>query len=124
MDIKQALRVFIEQGSPEVGRGYPVKVPQDAQLPSFAYRVLNDSATIAHSGRIVMKKATMQISAHGRDYPQAARVESLIRAKLDGYKGQMAGVTVEYCKTSVSDEWADAQALPISQFNVTIVYLP
>lgn len=124
MNIEHALRIFIESGTPEVGKGYAHRVPQDAALPSFAYRVSASSDVVAQSRKVVLCKATIQINAHGRSYEHAKQLEQIFKEKLSGYKGKMGDVDVEYCKTAVNDDWADVQELSVVSFEVNLVYLP
>lgn len=116
--------MFIEQGTPEAGKGYPLRVPQDAKLPSFSYQLIRQEKTLAHNGRVVLERASVQVNTHGKDYGQAKSVQRILEAKLDGYRGMMGGVDVQFCKTSVSDDWGDAQQMPVVSFEVTLIIRP
>lgn len=124
MDLTVGLRNFIEQGTPEAGKGYPLEVPQDAAMPAFAYQVLNDDATIAHSGRTVMSKATVLVTIVASSYQAAKSVQLALKGRLDGFKGSLGGVEAFFCKTAINDDWADIHQLPVIKFDVTIVYKP
>lgn len=116
--------MFIEQGTPEAGKGYPLRAPQDARLPAFSYQVISNTPKIAHSGRVVLERASIQVNVYGQSYDQAKALQRILRAKLDGFRGMMADVDVQFCKTVISDNWADAQESPVVSFDVTLIVRP
>jgi hypothetical protein len=123
--VEAGLKAFIEASAASVsGPGYPMQVPQKVGYPAWAYEVINDLATIAHSGRVVLRKATIQITLVCKTYADVSQARTTLQGLLDGYKGDLGGVAAQFCKTTVSDNWADIHQLPVARLDVTIVYKP
>lgn len=126
--IQEGLVSYIEAQVPTAGKAYPQEIPQDADYPAWAYEVIDSEQVLGHGGGTGFYKARIQIdlvveaSELVGAYAAAAGLAALLRAALDGYKGSMGGVQVEYCKTTQSDDWAELHNLPTASFDVMINY--
>ncbi len=127
--IVEGLKAYLETQVSGIGNAYPVEVPQDASYPAWSYQLIDDDQTLAHDGGTGYCKARVQIDIIAKEtvnlsaYGVASGLAKSVRAKLDGFKGTMGGVQVEYCKTTQSDDWADLHNLPVASFDVMIHYI-
>ena len=121
MSIEASLLAKIQADVPAAGKGYPLDVPQDAGT-AWAYQTIDDEAVLAHGGPINFRKARVQITLMAVDYATAKTLGAAVRTALDGFKGTMYGTQVEYCKTTISDDWADLHKLPVARLDVMINY--
>jgi len=129
MSIEEGVKDYIETNVPSAGKGFPLEVPVDEAFPAWAYETVSDEQDLAHSGGTGFYKARMMLtfmedeSAVSSDYALVKGIAAAVRAALDGYKGTMgSSVSVKYCKTTLSDEWADTHKLPVQRFDVIIHY--
>lgn len=126
--IQEGLVAYIEAQVPSAGKAFPQEIPQDEDYPAWAYELIDSEQLIGHSGGTGFYKARIQIdvvveaSESAGPYATAQGLAQSIRAKLDGYKGSMGGVQVEFCKTTQSDDWAELHNLPTASFDVMINY--
>jgi len=83
---------------------------------------------LSHGGRTGFYKARVQIQVTAKEtasasaYVNAASIADKIRTKLNGFKGDMSGVQVKFCKTMANDDWADQKQLPTASIDVLINY--
>ena len=126
--IEESLKAFIESQAPAAGKGYPHEVPLDAGFPAWAYHTITDEETLGHGGRVGFAKARIQCdfiaseTALASDYANVKSIASDVRDALDGYKGSMGNVTVDYCHVELIDDWADLHKLPVQRFDVVLSY--
>ena len=126
--IQSAVKTYIETQVPAAGKSYPVQVPQDAAYPSWSYEVIDDDELMSHGGGTGFFRARIQIKLTAKEtgsasaYGNASSLAGQIRDKLDGFKGNMHGVNVKFCKTTLSDDFADQKQLPIVSLDVLINY--
>ena len=126
--LAEGLKAYLEAQVPAAGNGYPYEVPQDADYPAWSYQVIDDDQLLSHSGGTGFVTARLQLDFMAKetvsesDYAIIKGIAATARTKLDGFKGDMNGVQVEYCKTTQSDDWADIHKLPVQRFDVTINY--
>jgi hypothetical protein len=127
--IVQGLKAYLEAQVTGIGNAYPVEVPQDASYPAWSYQLIDDDQELSHAGGTGFCKARIQIDIMAKEtasqsaYGIAQGLAKSVRTKLDGFKGNMNGVQVEYCKTTPSDDWADLHNLPVASFDVMINYI-
>ncbi len=127
--IETDLLSFIQANVTAAGNGYPIEVPQDAALPSWAYQLIDDQQILAHNGGTDFHEANIQITMIAPEtsvlsaYLNAKNIAQSMRNALDGYKGAWSSTRVDYCKTIQSDEWADLHKLPAIKFDITIHYI-
>ena len=126
--IAEGLKAYFEAQVTAIGKGYPVEVPQDAGYPSWSYQIIDDDQMLSHSGGTGYSKCRIQIDIMAKEtallsgYGVAQGLARSVRIALDGFKGTMGGVQVEYCKTTLSDDWADIHNLPVASVDVIIHY--
>lgn len=126
--LEEGLKAYIETQVTTAGKGFPGDVPIDETVPAWAYSVIDDEQLLAHDGGTGFYSARVQLDFHAKeaggksDYQNAKEIAALARTKLDGFKGDWSGVKVKYCKTTLNDEWADINKLPVQRFDVTINY--
>jgi hypothetical protein len=126
--IQQGLVTYLEAQVPSAGKGYPLEVPQDAAYPAWTYQVIDDEQQLAHSGGTGFHKARIQVDVMAEEtaslsaYGNSAGIAALMRAALDGYQGNMGSVQVDFCKTVISDDFAELHQLPSVRFDVLINY--
>lgn len=126
--LEEGLRTYIEAQVASAGKGFPGDVPIDEAAPAWAYQTIDDEQLLAHDGGTGFYTARVQLDFHAKesgglsDYANAKEIAALARAKLDGFKGDWSGVKVKYCKTTLSDDWAEINKLPVSRLDVLINY--
>lgn len=126
MMVFEGLVVFLEGQLPSAGKGYPGEVPQDAV--GWAYSVITDVQDIAHDGPQNFYKARIQIdllynaTEEKSAYLVTREIAASMRGLLDGYKGDMGDVHVQFCRTELADDWADLQETPSTRFDVVLTY--
>lgn len=124
--ISEGIKAYLEAEVPTAGQGYPMEVPQD--VTGWSYIVVSDEQLLAHSGATNFYKARVQIDLVAAATPTqsaylvALGLRKLMRDKLDGYKGAMGTVSVRYCKTEISDEWAETRQGPATRFDILVNY--
>lgn len=126
--VQAGLKAYLETQVPAAGEGYPVQVPQDASYPAWSYEVVDDDELLSHAGGTGFFKARIQIRVTAQEtasvsaYGNASSIASQMRSKLNGYKGNMHGVQVEFCKAMSSDDFAEQKQLPTISLDVLINY--
>lgn len=126
--IEEGVKAYIETQVTAAGKGFPHEVPVDETIPAWSYTVVDDEQLLGHGGGTGFHKARLQLEFHAKeaggksDYENAKIIAAAARTKLDGFKGTMSGVQVEYCKTTLSDDWAEIHKLPLVRFDVLINY--
>ena len=126
--IEAGLKSHIETTVTAAGKGYPYEVPLDAVYPAWAYQTISDNEVLSHGGRTGFAKARIQLDFIARetslktDYAIIKEIADAVRNALDGFKGSLGGVTVDYCKVELNDDWADVHRLPVQRFDVLVNY--
>jgi hypothetical protein len=72
-------------------RGYPVVIPQDVDLPAWAYQQISAVHTLAHGARTGSVLTRFQITCTGESYSQADELLQAIRFALNGFRGDLGG---------------------------------
>jgi hypothetical protein len=125
----EGLKSYLETQVTAIGKGYPVEVPQDAAYPAWSFQVIDDDQVLSHSGGTGYSKARVQVDIMAKEteslsgYGVAQGLARSVRSALDGFKGTMGGVQIEYCKTTLSDDWADIHNLPVASVDVMVHYI-
>lgn len=126
--IEEGLLSYIETAVTAAGKGYPIEVPSDAAFPAWAYQTISDNEMLSHAGRSGFATARIQLdfmakeTASKSDYAIIKEIAVSARNALDGFKGSLGGVTVDYCKVELTDDWADVHKLPVQRFDVILNY--
>jgi len=126
--IQEGLVAYLEAQVPTAGKAFPQEIPQDEDYPAWAYTLIDDEQLLGHGGGTGFHKARIQIDLvveatdSAGPYETAQGIAQSMRTKLDGYKGTMGTVQVEFCKTTQSDDWAELHNLPTASFDVLINY--
>lgn len=124
--IQEGIVTYLEAQVPTAGNAYPHQVPQG--VTGWAYSVVSDAQEIGHGGALNFYKARIQIdlmyaaTATKSAYKVTQEISAAMRTALDGYKGAMGSATVEFCKTEITDEWADNSESPSTRFDIVINY--
>ncbi len=126
--LEEGLMAYLEAQVPAAGKGYPIEVPQDAEKPAWSYQVIDEDQLLSHQGatgffrtRIQMDVVVPETNLNS-DYDNAKAIAADLRTALDGFKGDWSGVKIKYCKTTLSDDWAEIHKLPVQRFDVQINY--
>ena len=130
MVIQEALVSYIEANVSEVGTGYPLFVPQDADLPAWAYQRINPSREqMSHAGATGLVTDRFQITVQGSEdsgvsaYGVTIAAAEALRAALDGYQGLMGTLNVDGCFVrSIDDDWALSRELPVARLEISVMY--
>lgn len=126
--LEEGIKAYIEAQVTAAGYGYPIEVPVDASFPAWSFQTIEDEQLLRHGGGTGFYEARVQLTfmaketASYSDYAIIKSIAATARAALDGYKGDMGSVHVKYCKTSLSDDWAEVHKLPVQRFDVQINY--
>lgn len=83
-------------------RIYPVELPQGAGLPALTYYRTGQQGMRSLAGLSGLSRARLTIDCWATSYSDAKGLAAAIRGtwanpKLDGYRGQLAGVFVQTC---------------------------
>lgn len=120
------LVTYIAANVASAGNGYPNEVPQG--VSGWSYFVVDDIQELGHGGALNFYKARLQVDLQyeGTSSKSAAlvthEVADAMRAALDGYKGAMGSANVKFCKTEITDDWADTAESPSIRFDIIIHY--
>lgn len=126
--IEVGLKAYIEAQVASAGNGYPREVPVDADFPAWSYFCVSDDELLAHDGPTGFASARIQCDFIAKDtgsasaYAVTKTIATAVRNALDGFQGSMGGVTVDYCKTELTDDWAEIHQLPVQRFDVILRY--
>lgn len=108
------------------GNAYPQEVPQG--VSGWSYSVVSDTQEIGHGGALNFYKARIQVDLQYQESASASAarnthtIADAMRAALDGYKGAMGSASVKYCKTEITDDWAQTAESPSIRFDIVINY--
>lgn len=125
--IQEAVVAYIEANLPAVGKGYPNLVPADA-VPAWSYRVVDDDEQLSHSGGTGLNFARLMIepfpakSLTTGAYNQANANAKAIKGLLHGFRGDLNGVTIHFCRVSQSDDYGELRELPAVRLEVFLTY--
>lgn len=120
------LTAFIASNVPSAGNGYPNEVPQGQT--GWSYFVVDDIQEIGHGGKLNFYKARIQVdlqydaTASKSAYKVTHEIADALRGALNGYKGSMGSANVKFCKTEITDDWADALEAPSIRFDILVNY--
>lgn len=104
-------------------RIYPLKAPQDADLPAIAYQKISGPRDETQSGPSGLVEARMQITCLGSTYSEAKSVAEVVRGSIDGFSGTMGSVSVGACHLDNEiDGWAATFEKPTVRHDYLIWY--
>jgi hypothetical protein len=110
-------------------RGYPVLIPQDAELPAWAYQLLPGTRRERrHNARPDASRVRIQITCQAPQYSQAKALANAIRASVEAYRGPMGAagkqVTVSECwvENDSDGDMAPEQRSRVCRLDVLIWY--
>jgi len=97
-------------------RVYPVKMPDDPQLPAISLQVADGDRGDSLEGSDGLASELVQIDCWSRDMDQVKDLAKKARAALRGYRGTVAGLTIGgilgWRETDLFDE--DAEIFHVS----------
>lgn len=120
------LVTYIASNVASAGNAYPQEVPQG--VTGWSYSVVSDIQELSHAGAMNFYKARIQadLQYEATVSKSAAmvthEVADAMRAALDGYKGAMGSASVKYCRTEITDDFAEASESPSIRFDIVIHY--
>lgn len=120
------LVTYIAANVASAGNAYPQEVPQG--VSGWSYSVISDIQELGHGGALNFYKARIQAdlqydaSASKSAALVTHEIADAMRAALDGFKGAMGSAAVKYCKTEITDDWAEASESPSVRFDIVIHY--
>lgn len=122
--IMEELVSYLATNVSSAGNGFPQVIPQDESLPAYAYqRIPASGEQLAHDGPTGLITDRIQITQQGETYAEAVTQAEAIKTALDGFKGTMGALTVDYCHVrSIDDEWSASRQLPVARLDISIQY--
>ena len=75
-------------------RIWPLRIPQDADLPAIAYQQISGPREYSHGGAVGLCQARVQITIQGKSYRQAMAVAQQMRITLEAFSGTWDDLTV------------------------------
>lgn len=72
-------------------RGYPLLIPQDGDLPAWAFQKISGARLYSHDGPSGIAWPRFQITCQAASYSAAKALVNAIRGSLEGYAGTMGG---------------------------------
>jgi hypothetical protein len=104
-------------------RIYPLKVPQDADLPAIAYQKISGPRDETQSGPSGLVESRMQLTYQGTTYSEAKLVAEAVRGSIDGFSGTMGSVAVNACHLANEiDGWSVMFEKPTVRHDYLIWY--
>jgi hypothetical protein len=105
-------------------RWYPLIIPVNAERPAVAYqRLPSTQRTLAHDGPTGFASCTIQLTVQARSYGQAKDVLRIIRQQVDGFRGEMSGLTVHRIAVhGDGDSWAEQHSMPTLRADIDVNY--
>lgn len=76
-------------------RIYPQVLPQDPTLPAVTYRRISAIRVRSQDGPSGVARPRYQLDAWSRSYAEADAVAAAVRTRLDGYRGDIGGETIQ-----------------------------
>lgn len=120
------LVTYIAANVASAGNAYPQEVPQG--VAGWSYSVVSDIQELSHAGAMNFYKARIQVDLqYEATVSKSAamvthEVADAMRVALDGYKGAMGSASVKYCRTEITDDFAEASESPSIRFDIVIHY--
>lgn len=117
---------FMASNVAGAGNAYPFEVPQG--VSGWSYAVVDDIQELGHGGALNFYRARIQVdlqyaeSGSTSAYKATHAIADAMRTALDGYKGAMGSAAVKYCKTEITDDWAETSETPTVRFDILIHY--
>lgn len=91
---------------------YPVAVPSDVEFPFIVYRRANVRREHSLAGPVLVPELSLQVASWAFTFEQARSVAEQVRAALNGYIGEAAGVTIHDMRlVSETDDYLDPSAV-------------
>src|SRR5690606_23716432 len=72
---------------------YPLRVAQSKPLPAVAYQSISNSPTNCKEGVSGLDSVRVQLNIYSERYEQQEQLAAIVRQTLDGYSGQLSGIT-------------------------------
>jgi hypothetical protein len=76
-------------------RGYPMTIPQTANLPAYAYQVISHTELMDHDGYAKLHMTRVQFTCQAGSYEAAKELGRAIAGAMRGRKGLMGEIWVE-----------------------------
>lgn len=85
-------------------RIYPVKLPQGVKLPALTYRRASRSGQYTFGGAVKLPAVRLEITTWHSDYKEVKSVAEKLRVELDGYTGDLGGVTTPFIELVTEED--------------------
>ena len=102
-------------------RLFPLRVPQDADMPAIAYQKISSPKTHSHSGSSHLAQSRIQFTCEADDYATAKAVANAVRDCWDGFAGTVDGVRIDSALVQDDrDGWSEEHAAPVVRVDVMV----
>jgi hypothetical protein len=81
-------------GTAAESRVFPLKLPQDGQLPAITYQQISNVRREGMGGTIPVERVRVQVDAWAETYKAVRSLGKEIDDRLNRYKGTIAGIEV------------------------------
>jgi len=95
--IEQAILTRLSQIDLLGGRIYPVKAPQDVELPYLIFFKVATSRDHSHSGSSHLASAWVQFSSFAQTYEEGKQIVGEIKTLLDSFRGTITNISINGC---------------------------
>ena len=109
-------------------RGYPIIVPQDVQLPAWAYQRIDGESYLGVQAVSDLDRARLQVSCIAESYSGAKGLAAAIQTALDGFHADMGDdddghIYVGMAHVSMSqDIYTPGAQVYVARLDVEIIY--
>ena len=100
----------------------PTRMKQNSALPAISYFRVDGPRVYCMTGPSGYALPRIQVDVWARDYPEAKTIAENVRVALSGYRGVIAGVTVQgiFCLDDHDVVDDQEEILPIEMFHVAM----
>jgi len=107
MRLEQGIVAVIDGASPQIGTLYPNILPPNPTYPAITYTRVSTFQPTILDGVDTLTEVRVQFDIWGTSVGSVKNAASDLRTLLNGYRGDLGGVTIQYCKFDDENDFAE-----------------